>query len=276
MKTLIVPTDYSPNAYHAAVYAAGLAEQIGGKLVLLHSFHLLPVVTGTAAALRSTEQEAVSHWDKLSTIALQLASEFHIQVEYMVKAGLLGDVLPEVVKQLEADLVVMGMRGISTSERLLLGSITVSVLQQATFPVLVVPGEASFHTLETILFARDYRSLSVQHELSWLTTLATAFNAQVEVLHVSSSGSVLVEIEEWNENGLCVEQALRGIPHKYNFIEDDNIIEGIVKGIQKVKPDILVMVSRKRGLFARLINPSHTRKMAFHTHIPLLVLPATN
>jgi nucleotide-binding universal stress UspA family protein len=63
-----------------------------------------------------------------------------IQVEYTVQDGDPAHRLVEEAAQWNADLIVVGSRGQSGLERLLVGSVARSVLYQSTSSVLVVPG----------------------------------------------------------------------------------------------------------------------------------------
>jgi nucleotide-binding universal stress UspA family protein len=38
--------------------------------------------------------------------------------------------------------------------------------------------------------------------------------------------------------------------------------------------DVLVMITYKKGFWDRLLHPSHTKRMSFHTKVPLLAVPA--
>jgi nucleotide-binding universal stress UspA family protein len=66
---------------------------------------------------------------------------------------------------------------------------------------------------------------------------------------------------------------LQGISHDYIFIEEENALKGIEAGIDEFQADLLVMVPQKHGFWDTVMNRSTTRKIALHTHIPLLALP---
>jgi nucleotide-binding universal stress UspA family protein len=274
MKTIIVPTDFSENAWNATLYAANLAKHTDARLVLLHTVHIPPAVSESPVILPSIESIAEQQRERLFLQTNLLTTEYRIKVDYVVRFGLLPEVLPAFYQEKCASLVVMGMRGMSPFERILLGSTTASVLKRTTFPVLVVPANVRFTRPNKILFAYDYASLSGTNLLTLLKDLSRQFDAEVKILHVDKEKHLNPGlIHERVESGTHTERLLRGIRHRYIFEHDGNVAEGIESVIKREQPELLVMVPRKRGVLASLINPGNTRRMAFHSHVPLLVLP---
>jgi nucleotide-binding universal stress UspA family protein len=167
----------------------------------------------------------------------------------------------------------MGMQGMSFAEHLLVGSVTASVLQQADFPVLVVPMGARFHPLRNIIFACEYHYLSGHNMLVPLRELALTFGAEVQVLHIESPVEDEVLIQSRVDTGHHLEKVLKAVKHRYNFVKGGDISKGIEQELQKNKAEMLVMVPRKQDLWDRIFSKSTTRKIAFLTNIPLLSLP---
>jgi nucleotide-binding universal stress UspA family protein len=187
--------------------------------------------------------------------------------------GFLADLLPQRVQQHGADLVVMGMRGMSTTERLLLGSVTASVLLDTQFPLLVVPATAHFRAPSRILFASDYASLTGGNMIPLLRQIAQHFHAQVEVLHIEKPEPALSSVHDRVAFGPYLEHVFRDIKHQYIFVPAESVEKGLTERATPDRADLLVMVPQRRGFLSRLLTPSRTRRLAFSTQIPLLVLP---
>ena len=45
MKTILVPVDFSPTSFNAAVYAIEFAKQIGGASIIVYNAYELPIAT---------------------------------------------------------------------------------------------------------------------------------------------------------------------------------------------------------------------------------------
>lgn len=268
MKTIIVTTDYSDVSRNAAMYAAALAQRTGAKIILYHAFFVHVIPTEVPVNLPAAEELTSIHVEKLGKIAQEITQRFGIQVEFITDSIPVVDALPKLVTQHHAELVVMGMRGLGTIDQRVFGSITVAVIRQVKSPVLVVPEEARYRDLTKIMFACDYQSLASSNKLTPLKELALTFNATVQVLHIDQPGA-----ENTGKKLPDIENLLQGVKHEYVFLQEDDILEGIEKGISEYQPDLLVMIPREHSFWDVLLNRSTTRKVAYQTHIPLLTIP---
>lgn len=273
MKTIIVPTDYSAAALHAAYYAAQLAQSLQAELILLHAFQR-PTLISTTLEINSLAQQAMEHKEKLSSLARQITEMYGIRVDHVAATGHLPQILDEVVKEKQAGLVVMGMHAMNTAERLLIGSTTTAVMEYASFPLLIIPEEAAFQPLKRLLFACEYHYLTGQTMLPVLKELALVSGGQVEVLHIEEPEVVAGKIYERVQTGQYLDRMLRGVRHSYAFVEQEDIAEGILQRIQTFQADLLALVPREHRIWDILFNTSTTRKLIWQMRIPLLVLPS--
>ncbi len=130
-KAILVATDGSPHSERAAAVAAAIAAH--------HGLPLTVVSVGDAA-----DSNAQTHVD----IALAIARDAGAQVVgRAVGAGKPHEVILEAAAETGADLIVIGRRGLSRIERVLLGSTSERTAGAANSPVLIVqqpqmlPGE---------------------------------------------------------------------------------------------------------------------------------------
>jgi nucleotide-binding universal stress UspA family protein len=179
---------------------------------------------------------------------------------------------PPLVKRLHADLVVAGMKPLSELDRRVFGSTATRLIGEAAFPVLVVPEGAAFEPLTRIVFACDHAALTPGNELSLLRELAAAFGAKVDVLHVETTQPATAAGSR-SHRGLNLERVLSGVQHQYTFLEEDDVVTGIARGIREDGANLVVMVPRRHGFWDIVFNRSTTRKMAYQAPVPLLVLP---
>jgi nucleotide-binding universal stress UspA family protein len=137
---ILVPLDFSENSPAVLEWAAHLAEEHGSQVVLLHAYHL-PVefqqVEGAylpedfwASVKAETEQSLARYAEGLRARGLS--------VETVAREGYPATVIEEEARRQQADLIVIGTRGLSGLKHLLLGSIAERVVQHAPCPVLTV------------------------------------------------------------------------------------------------------------------------------------------
>jgi nucleotide-binding universal stress UspA family protein len=141
MGPLLVPTDFSEGAAHAARAAAVLARKLGSRLVLLH---VLPEVVppkgedDPAVVRRETDRLRREAAARLRSAGDALGLD-RGQMEVSLVTGVDVAEIVHVAKAIRASCIVMGTRGLTGLPRILLGSVTDQVLRQAPCPVLVIP-----------------------------------------------------------------------------------------------------------------------------------------
>src|SRR5690606_17300474 len=86
------------------------------------------------------------------------------------------------VKRVHADLVVMGRRGASGLRRLRSCSNAVTVMNNSTVPVMIIPEGVTYKKPEHIVYATDL--FSYRHETRTVVAFARLFDAHVHLLHV--------------------------------------------------------------------------------------------
>ena len=137
MRDILVPVDGSEGACRAARFAASLAKETGATLTLLHVYD-----APTAAALgltllppadvqRMVARLAEGSFDR----ARKEIVEFGVPVETVAVVGQPGKEIVSQAEQLHPELIVMGTRGLSSLQEVLLGSVSEYVLRHAPCPV---------------------------------------------------------------------------------------------------------------------------------------------
>ena len=268
MKTILVPTDFSKAASNAAEYAANFAKAIKGKVVLFHVYHgpvpfsEVPIIMITPDELQK-ENEA-----HLKKEAAHLKKITGVEVSYKAKMGFAVDEILEEEKNVS--LIVMGMKGASKLSEALIGSITTATLRKAKTPVLVIPEKVEYKNPEKIVFACDYDPRTDVHVLDALKDFMKTFNSKIYVLNVKQKKeSVVVE----KAMGIKLEGKLCDVQHVYYFPEKEDLVDGINEFVKDHDADMVAIIPHRYNLMERLFHKSISKKMAFHTHVPLLALP---
>ncbi len=138
MQNILLATDGSAPAKRAADLAAALSLRFGSKVVVLHAYHPVPHFLGQpfyGEALTLALQEA----QVLVDDAAQHLHEMGVtEVIKDVLEGPAAEAILHAVETRKPDLVVLGARGLSTWQGVLLGSVSTAVSHRAECPVLIV------------------------------------------------------------------------------------------------------------------------------------------
>ena len=280
MKTIILPTDFSKNAFNAITYAMELFKNEKCRFYLLNTY--TPAIYESEYILHSPGQIGLGDiYQSLSTENLEalkkkLERRFknpkHTIIIHSV-FNLLVDEVADLAAKEEVDMIIMGTQGATGAKEIFLGSHTVHVIKKAPCPVLAIPADYTYEEPKAILFPTDFE-VDYQHtRLSILMEIARIHKSKIDVLHVST-GYELTEKQEKNKAGLA--EMLGQQKHEFHDIPSQEIIDGINGFKAKSKVDLLAMIQNKHTFLERLFIEPVIKKIGFHVTIPFLVMPHPN
>lgn len=272
MRTILVPTDYSETARNAVFYAAELTKRLAGKLTLFHAYHVpMRMAPGSAAAAAmpaSGEEMEAEEIKKLRYYTEAIKSRFSAtSMGHVIRAGFAVEEIVNYSAENNIDLVVMGSKG-EGGRRESLGTIATNVIQESKTPVLAVPEGARFKSRPKIALAYDFSGIDNPAVLDLLGDIVKAFGTELLIVDVLRRKD-----QEHDRREPAIERLVSGIDHSFHFPVSDDPAEEVLNFIEENNVDMLAIIPHKHGFFDRLIRDSFTRKMALHTHVPLLALP---
>ena len=272
MKLIIVPTDFSPTADNAMKYAMDMALAMGAKIMLVNmyeipiSFSEVPLVTVSVEQLHKMSQEKLNELKhNIDTIT---AGKIHVYTE-----SRLGNVSEEVEKicdTLDPYAVVMGTRGVSGVGQLFLGSNSMAVIEKIETPVFIVPPGVRFKPFRKIGLATDMENVSENIPVATIRELVNFFNADLHVLNVDYRERHVTSYT--TEESLKLGTMLADMHPVYDMVENKDVEQGLNDFTERNNVDLLITVPKKRHFFEKILEQSTTRKLIYHTMIPLLCI----
>jgi nucleotide-binding universal stress UspA family protein len=175
-RTVLAAVDFSDSSRVALTFAGRLARHFGSALHVLHA----------------ETQDELEIFVKSSPPADRCGPVFHSI------AGAPGMVIRDVSKRVRADVIVVGMRGISAAEHLMFGSTTEAILRTADVSVFAIPdhwtpprpASEGLEGLGPVVAAVESTPSSLQAAAGALR-LANALGTSAEAIHVIPATRVL-------------------------------------------------------------------------------------
>jgi nucleotide-binding universal stress UspA family protein len=117
-----------------------LAKSKDARLLAVHVVPPPPAAEGVApATLEKLEKVYISAGSViLADLALEASTKHDFKIDTLLETGDAREKILAAAKENSADIIVIGSRGMGKISRLLLGSVSQSVVQNAKIPVLVV------------------------------------------------------------------------------------------------------------------------------------------
>lgn len=279
MKRILLPTDFSKNSLNAAKYAFEFFKDEECVFYLLNTY--------TPAIVHSRFMATTVHGglleDNVRTESEkgleELLSEINTNYKYpqhsfrnVSSFNLLTEEIKELVESEDIDFIVTGTKGASGFDEVFLGSNTVRIIKAVrTCPILVIPENFEYIKPVRIGFPTDFKRNFSAEVIEPMIQVSAKFDATINIMHINEEEQ-LNKYQHSNKDVLLdyvstVSHFIRSMPY---FASKSDVIEFFIKeyGIQ-----MLALVYYRHGFLEKLVREPIVKRIAFHTPIPLLVLP---
>ena len=273
MKKILLPTDFSDNAWSAAVYALKLYAEETCTFYFLHSLVTrLSPSNLTNKLLRIMTDNAMKELLELKEMAETSNSNPCHSFDIILSPHDLQSAIKTAVKSYEMELVIMGKKGVTGADELFFGGNTVETIQKMRLcPILTVPEDFDFVAPKQIAFPTDYNRFYDEKELRPIKDLARLNNAKIRILHINVEPH-LNAVQEYNFTML--KQYLEDYEHSFHWMPNyAKKTEEIGEFIKDLKINILAMVNYKHSFIEYLLKEPVIKKIGKHPLIPFLVIP---
>ena len=271
MKNILAATDFSPASRHAIKYAAEMAISFKCQLIIINVY-AIPIMTEASVITFSLDELERNCLKKMKRLTDGLVKKYgkKLQLNSQCSCGFAVEEIKLAAKKLNADLIVMGMQGAGYLAEKMNGSVTTSLMADCDCPVLSIGKTMKFSKFKKIVLAADLKEIEHKSFSKLVKELAESYKSKLLVLNVFKPNNVIPTISEANEV-MKLDILLKDVKHSFNYVENENVVDGINAFVKKNKADLVIMIGRKHSLFHRLFNEPQTKRMAFHGNTPLLV-----
>lgn len=271
MKTIIVPTDFSPVSTNAMNYAADMALAIGASVTLLHVYQIPVSMTEVPVVMVSAEELRKSSETKLDEVkkGLEHITSGKLKVYTEARLGNVTDELEDLCNHLQPFAVVMGTKGASGLERILFGSNTLTAIRHLTWPIIIVPpGKEYGKGIKKVGFACDFQKVVETTPTSYIKKVVKEFDAELHVLNVDYENRHFKP--ETPEQSLLLHTLLEDMDPQYHFINHADIEDGIKEFAETNNLDLIITIPKKHKLLDGIFKPSSTKQLVVQSHVPVM------
>jgi hypothetical protein len=268
MKTILVPLDHTTTAEATLAYANKLAVRWPAEIVVLYCH---PDAEASAAMLQAEEQRLRSVVERLRYQQLTRQDGRRIRYHYRVLAGCLHDHVQAEALVCAADLLVMSLEHVDCGRQEAPGNHAAAITELVSCPVLVVPpGRRSLPA--RLAFCADFTKLEL-NVLPRLAALEAAFPAPLDLVQFYAP-------TERPRRRQLLQGLRRASTHlswpvtASHLLEDDALVEGVGEFCARAQAQLLVIAPGSTAELLRYFDSCYRTTSAYHTRIPLLVLPS--
>ncbi|MEO5789052.1 MAG: universal stress protein [Gelidibacter sp.] len=271
---ILLPTDFSENAWSAVLYALKLYNNKPCTFYFLHAWTF--VNTGSRTYITPDYIDKLMDTSRAQLAALkERAIRESTNSEHEFKTifttdSLIDSIIYAVGKQ-KIDLLVMGTKGATGAKEFLWGSNSVSVINKVKLcPVMLVPDNYEFETPNQLGFPTDFNRLYGE-ELLAIKKLAALYHSAINILHINGMDKLT---DTQRNNFDILKEYLKNDPHTFYWKSDyAKKAQAIKDFIKENKINILTMINYEHSFIEKLTKEPVINKMGFHSQIPFVVIP---
>ena len=277
MKRILVPVDFSTTSKKAFRFAAYIASKSGGTILLYHLYTPGKKATlGLAEKIneynKSMEQNSLKRLQRLKKKVLTDTGEVSV-FTIVGRTPVINNILG-FAEHNDIDMIVMGTQGVSGLKKVTVGSNAAKIIVKSNIPVLLVPEKFEWKLPENILFTSNFhkadrRALPIAFEITKL------FGALLTFINVSDPDGLFAERDQNNFEtyAFSLQRQFNEIRIRFKQLKTASIVKTMENLHKEIPYDLLVMARRKLGFLNSFFQKSFTKKMAYITTQPLLVIP---
>ncbi len=274
MKTFIVPSDFSDTSKNAARFAAQVAAQIPGThIILYHVFD--KIEAGVDGSVLFNDHEGRKKIMELGLESVRidmLGTSPGINVSVFAEEEVsFVTGLEHLARKEKADLIIMGITGATRLAQIFIGSNALSMVNKNVCPVMIVPPDASFTGIKNVAYTSDFKDVEKTTPAKSIHAVLDIFKPSLHIVNVDHEHYVELT-EEYKAERAKLDKILDGYPREYYFLRSYDFIEAINQFVQDHQIDLLMIVPKHHSFLEGLFKSSYTKKLAYHSHVPLIAV----
>jgi len=273
MKKFLVPTDFSDTSKNAARFAVQMAASVGNAGIIL--IHVSDKITASddGSPLTETDNDRKTILTQaLTNLKAEITPTTPVQIDFAMERGSsLVDTLERYVRHHGIDMIIMGITGATRLEQIFMGSNALDMVKEAVCPVIIVPPDAQFRHIKNVVLATDFKNVTATIPIAPLKTVLDIFKPALHVVNVDSEHYVELT-DEYKSERNKLESMLQGYNPEFYFIRQYDFTDAISQFASDKNIDLIITIPRENSFLTGLFKTSHTKKLAYHSHVPIVAI----
>ncbi|QOD59578.1 universal stress protein [Polaribacter haliotis] len=263
MKKILVPIDFSKPSEYAAKMAAKIAKKSNATVYLIHMIELPSGVVDMGSGSKFSIPESMLYLRKTREKVLDFKKSFFsegIPVEYFIKLNTPFDGIKKYADKIDADLIIMGSKGHSEFEEIMIGSNTEKIVRSSKTPVIVVKKDSKKFKMKNLVFASNFKKDNKEVFGKFLN-FANAFDSKIHLLKVNTPSN----FESTSNAKQKVKNFIKdyNLPkHSINVYNDTSVEKGIINFSKEKKADLIALSTHGRSGLSHLFTASVTKNLS--------------
>ncbi|WP_435414426.1 universal stress protein [Polaribacter aestuariivivens] len=263
MKKILLPIDFSKPSEYAAKMANKIALKTKATVYLIHMIELPSGIVDMGIGNKFSIPESMLYLRKTKEKILKFKEKFfneNIVVEYYIKLNNPFEGIKKYADKINVDLIIMGSKGHSEFEEIIIGSNTEKVVRTSKIPVIVVKRDSKKYKLKNLVFASNFK-LENKEVFRKFLNFANAFDSKIHLLKVNTPSNF--------ESTFNAKQKIKDFINEYelpkysiNIYNDTSVEKGILNFTREKNADVIALSTHGRSGISHLFTGSVTKNLS--------------
>jgi nucleotide-binding universal stress UspA family protein len=281
VKKILVPTDFSEQAGYALDFAYQIALKSKAEIILINVVDYpglssvwgggMNVIGGVEPPLDNLDESFINNLlsrskDEIRAMTQRL-DPGSVKIKQVVEVGNPYFIISEKIEQENVNLVIMGTKGATGLEEVLIGSNTERVVRHAKCPVITIKKKRDYTKIHNIAFASNFEG-DQAHVVEELFKLQDIFEAKLHLVKINTPNNF--------ESNRTIFKEMKTFVEKYNisnyslnvyndYIEED----GIIYFCEDIGADMIALATHGRTGLMHLLSGSIAEDIVNHAKRPV-------
>nr|WP_299032453.1 universal stress protein [uncultured Tenacibaculum sp.] len=271
MKKILVPIDFSKPSEYASKLASTIAKKANSEVHLLHMIELPTGIIDMGSGTNFSIPESMLYIRKVRDRMLDYKKQFfpkNDNIKHAIRFQTPFDGIQDYSKKIGTDLIIMGAKGHTNLEEILIGSNTEKVVRNSEVPVIFTKKNGDHFVPKNLVFASSFKPNKTKAFERFLD-FAQNFDSKINLLKVNTPQKF--------ENTQETNKRIKKFIEKYglknytiNVYNDFSIEKGILNFSNKINADIIALATHGRSGLSHIFNGSITKYLSKKSIKPML------
>ncbi|MFY0714539.1 universal stress protein [Seonamhaeicola sp. NFXS20] len=277
-RKILLPTDFSKNAWHAISYALKLYKKDQCDFYILNVFsatsNIIDSLINMEPGSELYETAKLDSENGLAKILDMLAFKDNDNPKHHFNTistfNNVVEAIKNIVEEKDIEMIIMGTKGKTASRTRVFGSVAIDVMEKVrNCPVIVVPETAKHNLPKEIVFPTSYKTHLKRRELNHLVDLAKNCQAAIRVLHISTEDKLS---EKQLNNKKLIEEYFEGVEYTYHSLSHMDVPTAINCFVESRGSDMVAFINKKHAFFGSILTHPLVKEIGYDSKVPLLVM----
>jgi len=277
-RKILLPTDFSKNAWHAIIYALELYKKEHVDFYILNVFsatgNILSSLMNMEPGSEMYETAKLDSENGLAKVLDMLTFRDHNNpkhhFETISQFNSVVEAITNVVEEKDIEMIVMGTKGKTASKSKVFGGVAIAVMEKVrNCPVIVVPELAKHNLPKEIVFPTSFKTSIKRRELNYLIDLAKNCDATIRILHLAAEDKLS---EKQLSNKALLQEYFESVPHTFHVLSLTEIPAAINCFVESRDSDMVAFINKKHAFFGSILSNPLVMEIGYDSKVPIFVM----